>query len=96
MTASSFLFLSLTKFLARITQEKKELLLILMSILLIKQDGNEQKRITDSCFSIISVDNSEDKYILECQSSQDATMLIRIFEYITQEVLGKFLTLVLS
>ena len=52
-----------------------------------QQDGNEQKRITDSSFSIISADNSEDKYIFECQSSKDATMLIRIFEYITQEAL---------
>ena len=52
-----------------------------------QQDGNEQKRITDSSFSIISADNTEDKYIFECQSSSDDTMLVRIFEYITQEAL---------
>ena len=52
-----------------------------------QQDGKEEKRITDSSFSIISDDNSEDKYIFECQSSDDDTMLIRIFEYITQEAL---------
>ncbi|MBQ9404257.1 MAG: hypothetical protein IJU15_04665 [Synergistaceae bacterium] len=52
-----------------------------------QQDGDELKRITDSSFSIISDDNSEDKYIFECQSTNDATMLIRIFEYITQEAL---------
>ena len=52
-----------------------------------QQDGNEQKRITDSSFSIISNDNSEDKFILECQSTDDDTLLIRIFEYITQEAL---------
>ena len=52
-----------------------------------QQDGMEQKRITDSSFSIISKDNSEDKFILECQSTDDDTLLIRIFEYITQEAL---------
>lgn len=52
-----------------------------------QQDGSELKRITDSSFSIISADNSEDKYIFECQSTNDDTMLIRIFEYITQEAL---------
>ena len=52
-----------------------------------QQDGKEQKRITDSSFSIISKDNSEDKFILECQSTDDDTLLIRIFEYITQEAL---------
>ena len=52
-----------------------------------QQDGKEQKRITDSSFSIISDDNSEEKFILECQSTDDDTLLIRIFEYITQEAL---------
>ena len=52
-----------------------------------QQDGKEQKRITDSSFSIISKDNSEEKFILECQSTDDDTLLIRIFEYITQEAL---------
>ena len=52
-----------------------------------QQDGKEQKRITDSSFSIISHDNSEEKFILECQSTDDDTLLIRIFEYITQEAL---------
>ncbi|MBR0167052.1 MAG: hypothetical protein IJQ08_00100 [Synergistaceae bacterium] len=52
-----------------------------------QQDGHEQKRITDSSFSIISNDGSEEKFIIECQSKNDDTMLIRIFEYITQEAL---------
>ncbi len=47
----------------------------------------EQKRITDSSFFIISKDNSEEKFIIECQSTDDDTLLIRIFEYITQEAL---------
>ena len=57
-----------------------------------QQDGKEQKRITDSSFSIIS-DHHEDKYIFECQSTADDTLLIRIFEYITQVALdsGKIL-----
>ena len=52
-----------------------------------QQDGKEQKRITDSSFSIISEENSEEKFIFECQSTDDDTLLIRIFEYITQEAL---------
>ena len=52
-----------------------------------QQDGQEQKRITDSSFSIISENNNEDKYIFECQSTADDTLIIRIFEYITQEAL---------
>ena len=52
-----------------------------------QQNGKEQKRITDSSFSIISHDNLEEKFILECQSTDDDTLLIRIFEYITQEAL---------
>lgn len=52
-----------------------------------QQNGKEQKRITDSSFSIISHDNSEEKFILECQSNDDDTLLVRIFEYITQEAL---------
>lgn len=57
-----------------------------------QQDGKEQKRITDSSFSIIS-GHHKDKYIFECQSTADDTLLIRIFEYITQEALdsGKIL-----
>ena len=52
-----------------------------------QQDGREQKRITDSSFSIISDYGTEEKFIIECQSQNDDTMLIRIFEYITQEAL---------
>ena len=51
------------------------------------QDGQEQKRITDSAFTIIADDGTQDKYIFECQSTADNTMLVRIFEYITQEAL---------
>ena len=52
-----------------------------------QQDGKEQKRVTDSAFSIISENGEEDKYVFECQSNADDTLLIRIFEYITQVAL---------
>ena len=50
-----------------------------------QQDGGEEKRITDSSFTVIST--TEDKYIFECQAVADNTLLIRIFEYITQDAL---------
>ena len=52
-----------------------------------QQDGNEAKRITDSSFSIIG--ETEDRYLFECQSRSDASMLIRIFEYVTQIALDE-------
>ena len=50
-----------------------------------QQDGGEEKRITDSSFTVIG--ETEDKYIFECQAVADNTLLIRIFEYITQDAL---------
>lgn len=47
-----------------------------------RQDGDEVERITDSSFKIIGKDTK--KYHLECQSSTDDSMLVRIFEYDTQ------------
>ena len=47
-----------------------------------QQDGNEDKRITDSSFTIIG--EEEDQYLFECQSTSDSSILIRIFEYATQ------------
>ena len=52
-----------------------------------QQDGKEQKRVTDSAFSIISENGGEDKYVFECQSNADDTLIVRIFEYITQVAL---------
>lgn len=46
------------------------------------QDGNGQKRITDSCFMLQG--QTWKKYHLECQSNSDSSMLVRIFEYDTQ------------
>ena len=42
-----------------------------------QQDGKEQKRITDSSFSIISEENSEEKFILECSENANFST----FEY---------------
>lgn len=47
-----------------------------------QQNGDESKRITDTFFEIISKETK--KYHFECQSIDDSTMLIRIFEYDTQ------------
>ena len=55
------------------------------SILSISRTGGEEKRITDSSFTVLG--ETEDKYIFECQSVADNTLLIRIFEYITQDAL---------
>lgn len=47
-----------------------------------QQDGNEEKRVTDSSFKIIGAVTK--KYHCECQATPDNTMLIRIFEYGSQ------------
>ena len=49
-----------------------------------QQDGNLEKRVTDQSFTIISKTGEEDKYLFECQSLPDSSMLIRVFEYVTQ------------
>ena len=46
------------------------------------QDGRERERITDSCFGIRG--RSLKKYHIECQSTSDDTMLVRMFEYDAQ------------
>ncbi|MCD8130462.1 MAG: hypothetical protein LUE16_04175 [Lachnospiraceae bacterium] len=47
-----------------------------------QQNGKEEKRITDSSFTVISTVPKH--YLLELQSSPDSSMLVRIFEYSTQ------------
>ena len=51
------------------------------------QDGGEEKRITDTSFWIIGKECR--KYHLECQSSDDDSMLVRLFEYDTQIALDE-------
>ena len=48
------------------------------------QDGEQQKRITDSVFTIRMED-----YLLENQSTIDGTIIMRIFEYSSQEAIAK-------
>ena len=50
-----------------------------------QEGGHEEKRITDSFFSIVS--DTEERYLLECQSTSDNSMLVRLFEYATQAAL---------
>lgn len=52
-----------------------------------QQDGGEIKRITDSSFEIIGTTTK--KYHLECQSTIDYSILIRIFEYDAQIALDQ-------
>lgn len=47
-----------------------------------QQDGEERKVITDSCFTIEG--DVPKKYLFECQSTPDNSMLVRIFEYSSQ------------
>lgn len=46
------------------------------------QDGEERERVTDSCFGIRG--EPFRKYHIECQSTADDSMLIRMFEYDAQ------------
>ena len=52
-----------------------------------KQGGREEKRITDSSFAVKG--ETEKKYHLECQSTEDSSILIRIFEYDAQIALDQ-------
>ncbi len=52
-----------------------------------QQDGGEDKRITDTSFSILGA--KVGKYLLECQTNPDSSMLVRIFEYSTQVALDE-------
>ena len=52
-----------------------------------QQGGNEEERITDTCFRIEGKESK--KYHLECQSSADNSMLVRFFEYDTQIALDE-------
>ena len=52
-----------------------------------QQDGNEDERITDTCFKIQGKEIK--KYHLECQSSADNRMLVRFFVYDTQIALDR-------
>lgn len=46
--------------------------------------SDQEKRILDSVMAVISIDGNQKIFHLECQSTLDGSMLIRIFEYDTQ------------
>ena len=50
-------------------------------------DGNLSERITDTCFEILG--DIPKKYHIECQSTADNSMLIRMFEYGAQIALDQ-------
>lgn len=52
-----------------------------------QQDGDEVKRITDGSFIIRG--KEEKRFLCECQSTPDSSMLVRIFEYSTQIALDQ-------
>ena len=52
-----------------------------------QQDGGEEKRVTDTSFKIVG--KEEKKFLYECQSTADSSMLVRIFEYSTQIALDQ-------
>ncbi|MCC8130317.1 MAG: hypothetical protein LUC38_07750 [Oscillospiraceae bacterium] len=52
-----------------------------------RQDGIEEERITDASFTVIGEETK--KYLFECQSNPDSSMLVRIFEYATQIALDE-------
>lgn len=55
-----------------------------------RSDENSDKRITDTCFTVISGDSTEKKYHLECESGEySSSMLIRLFEYDAQIALDQ-------
>lgn len=47
-----------------------------------QKDGKTHEKITDTCFEILA--ETPKKYHLECQSTSDSSMLVRMFEYGTQ------------
>lgn len=50
-----------------------------------RQGGKEEQRITDSAFTVFrSITSPGKKYLFECQSTADSSLLVRIFEYATQ------------
>lgn len=51
---------------------------------LAQQDGGQEKRITDSRIKVVGPDEDVRQYHIECQSTADGSMLIRMFEYDSQ------------
>ena len=52
-----------------------------------KQDAEQDKRITDSAFTVIG--EKTKSFLFECQSQPDSSILVRIFEYEAQIALDE-------
>ena len=64
---------------------KEQILTFQNELFMMRQDGDTKEKITDTCFVIINDTEEKDKkYHLECQSTPDSSMLIRMVEYDTQ------------
>lgn len=61
---------------------KEKICLLQNEHFLRKQNGEEQERITDSYFEIMGKKNK--RYHIECQSTEDGSILVRMFEYDSQ------------
>ena len=46
-----------------------------------RQDGEQDKRITDSAIVVIDHSGNKRTFHLECQSTDDGSLIIRMFEY---------------
>lgn len=68
--------------------EKQEVILLQNEIFVRQQNEGEDKIITDSSFAIVNEDNTKKRYHLECQSTTDGSMLIRMYEYDSQIALN--------
>ena len=60
-------------------RDEEEIKILNNEIFLNRQDGNQLERVTDSTFLIENI-----RYHIECQSTTDCTILLRIFEYDSQ------------
>jgi hypothetical protein len=61
-----------------------EIILKENEIFLRRQNGEEEKRITDSLLEIIEGIKPDKDYHMECQSTPDGNMIVRIYEYDSQ------------
>ena len=59
--------------------DKEKITVLNNEFFLNKQDGEQAERITDTNFMI-----GKERYHLECQSSEDGTIMYRVFEYDSQ------------
>ena len=67
---------------------QEKIILSVNELLIEQDDGNEEKRITDSNFSIVSPNGKKKRYHMECEANFDETIIVRLFEYDAQFALS--------